>query len=199
MYINPDLSWYTNISKQRNLPSRCPFANVNRCPRFYQSLSLLGRVGSATEIEKSKDEELQRFWEKSELWPVTAEQETSISGGNKKSFSKFCPEVLFERFGFFAETLIPINDEIDIDRINEAKEPQPPDWVYYWSALKELHYSDCDLYSLLKEKCAENQNNYIKAEMVELKPSFMGISLDIKAIITNVCVWWLKKYKENNT
>lgn len=197
MKIDPDLSWYSKVSEQRGLSSRCPYANVHRCPRFYQSLSLLGRIGSATEIEERKDEELQQYWENSELWPVTREQETIIY--NKKSYSKFCPEVLYDRFGYFVESLVPLPEDADVDAIVKATGSQKSHWQFYWGGLKELHYSDCDLYSLLKEKSDANQNNYIKAEMVELKPSFMGISFDIKAIITNACIWWIKRFKRKNS
>ena len=53
----PDLEWYLAISNKNNSSPRCPFATIESCPRFYQSLSLLGSAGS-TSIEKSEDEPL---------------------------------------------------------------------------------------------------------------------------------------------
>jgi hypothetical protein len=111
---NPDLQWYTKTSEQKGLKQRCPFATAARCPRFYQSLSLLGRAGS-TQIDEAEDERLKAFWESTDLWPSTAEQCTSVSGpvpGNK-AFHNFCPEVAFLRFGLFASDLLPYHDEID--------------------------------------------------------------------------------------
>jgi hypothetical protein len=37
--IIPDLDWYTGLSERKGLLSRCPFASVNRCPRFPLHLS----------------------------------------------------------------------------------------------------------------------------------------------------------------
>jgi len=95
-FIYPDLSWYSEISDQKNVSLRCPYANVHRCPRYYSSLYLLGN------------------WNKSDLLPVITEHDTSIMGsdGNKSGFSNFCPEVSFDIFGLFAVSLFPYTDGI---------------------------------------------------------------------------------------
>ena len=101
-FPNPDMNWYLNVSRERGVTPRCPFAAVERCPRFYESLSLMGHAGG-TKIASDDDARLKAKWEKSDLWPVTAEMATSISGveGHYTGFWKFCPEVLYERFGYF--------------------------------------------------------------------------------------------------
>ena len=152
-HINPDLNWYTDFSHKKGLRPRCPFASVQRCPRFYQSLSLLGHAGS-TAIDPKEDERLLEKWKKSELWPVTREQATSIAGepGNPYSFSNFCPEVTYDGFGFFASFLGHYADEIDREIAHKAliKEGAPRgDWRWTWAYASPMHYTECHLYSLL--------------------------------------------------
>jgi hypothetical protein len=150
----PNLDWYLGISNRQKLSPRCPYASVYRCPRFYQSLSLLGDAGS-TRIDSKEDSKLKESWEKTDIWPVTAEQATSISGpGDEiKHFSHFCPEVLFDRFGFFATELHKYADEIDIGSAHQLllrKGTSPDDWRWNWSHIEAMHYTECPLYSLLK-------------------------------------------------
>lgn len=99
--VRPDLTWYTTISSERGVPPRCPFATVHRCPRFYVSLEFLGRYTGATKIDQTLNEELRAKWQRSDLWPVTMEQETWVYGpeDDGKGFTNFCPETLFNRFG----------------------------------------------------------------------------------------------------
>ena len=114
--ISPDIGWYTSLSLQRQVPPRCPFATAHRCPRYYASLSLIGRHGGATEIDPTLDEALQKRWRDSDLMPATAEQEPSVFGSDDSvSFFNFCPETLYDRFGWFATGLYPYSDEIDRD------------------------------------------------------------------------------------
>src|SRR5258708_4096871 len=66
--VTPDLKWYEEVTKRKGLKEpRCPFASVEKCPRYYQSLSLLGAAG-ATAIDKAEDEKLQKKWERHHLW-----------------------------------------------------------------------------------------------------------------------------------
>lgn len=151
--VVPDLSWYTNKSREQDVTSRCPFATVNTCPRYYQSLSLLGEAGS-TKIEKKEDERLLKRWKKSDLWPKTDEQYTSISG-NQKSFGNFCPEVAFERFGYFASVLLRYGDEIDRDVWHKRLGKETPvkhDWRWEWASIKPQHYADCPLFAILSQR-----------------------------------------------
>ncbi len=116
----PDFEWYSQKSAALGLSSRCPFASVERCPRYYQSLSLLGSAGS-TAIDHDEDERLKRLWEGSDLWPRTREYATAISGSSKQDgsqteyFSNFCPEIAYDRFGHFASYLGDYSDKIDRD------------------------------------------------------------------------------------
>src|SRR6266851_4669873 len=98
----PDIEWYTQLSRERGGPPRCPFANVYRCPRYYSSLWLMGEHAGATKFDPDADKALSEKWQKSELSSVVREQEPSAFGSrNDWSFSKLCPEVAYDRFGWF--------------------------------------------------------------------------------------------------
>jgi hypothetical protein len=152
----PNIDWYRKVSIDLGVPTRCPFASVERCPRYYQSLSSLSSAGH-TEIPPKKDKKLQKKWEKSDLWPTIGEQETLVSGApeRRKTFSNFCPEVAYDRFGFFGSELYPYHDETDQDHgINLGAQESLPSghWVFNWSHVSKMHYTDCPLYSPLLQR-----------------------------------------------
>ena len=154
MTIQPTLAWYTEESTRKNLTPRCPFASVHRCPRYYQSRSLLGISGFSTRIDASEDERLLRQWQATDLWPSVAEEETSIGGPTTEPrlFSCFCPEVAFDRFGWFASYLARHADEIDSEVAAthlRRESASPNDWRWDWATVSPLHYADCSLYSPL--------------------------------------------------
>lgn len=166
--IIPDITWYISVSDQKGVQPRCPFATVRACPRFYQSLALLGEAGS-TRIDPEEDKKLLKHWESSDLWPTTREYATSISGspGEPHIFSNFCPEVAFDQFGYFASFLALYADEIDIGishkRLGEQR-ASSNDWRWAWSAISEMHYTECPLYSILKHRSDTHQAIEKKSE-----------------------------------
>lgn len=186
--VIPNLQWYLEQSTSKGISPRCPFANVQSCPRFYQSLSLLGDAGS-TNISEKEDKKLLKKWRKSFLWPVTDEQRTSISGpnGNVKHFWNFCPEVSYERFSLFASDLNRYIDNIDIglahSKLTKIKVPHD-DWRWFWSIIQPQHYSECPLYSVLLNLKTGSQNK--NEDIIELKPNIYGIGLNIKALFRRI-------------
>ncbi len=152
----PDINWYTSISGRKGVQPRCPFATVNNCPRFYQSLSLLGEAGS-TRIDSKEDKRLLKRWKKSDLWPKTNEYATSITEPEcaPHTFSNFCPEVAYDRFGYFASFLARYADEIDIN-VEHAKLGKEgvsaKDWRWSWASISKMHYAECPLYSVLANR-----------------------------------------------
>jgi hypothetical protein len=154
----PNAEWYVRRSQSCASPVHCPFATVEACPRYYQSRSLIGEAGS-TKIPKKEDQRLLKYWKRSDLWPRTTEQATAIAGesGNPAIFSKFCPEVIGERFGYFATSLTRYANELDVHLAHErlSKEGVPegrPDWS--WSSCMPLHFTECSVYSVLSYRAA---------------------------------------------
>lgn len=161
MIVLPKLNWYLTISTRQGVSPRCPYASVYRCPRFYQSLSLLGEAGS-TKIDDNENKWLQDSWKNTDLWPITDEQATMISGpaDDTKHFSRFCPEVSYERFGLFATALHKYADDIDISvahRKLSAIKVSADDWRWNWSLIEPMHFTECPLYSLLKAGKSKNE------------------------------------------
>lgn len=202
-FVYPDIDWYTGISEQKHVQPRCPYANVHRCYRYYASIYLFGEAKITTQMEDKKIHELEAFWKKSELFPVLAEQDTGISGPNGKTtgFSNFCPEVSYDVFGLFATSLHKYADEIDIETAHKqlGKRTYSKDWRWNWASVSRLHYLECPAYSQLlgsdsslKTPTSENNNGQ---DLIEVKPGFMGISINLKSLLTRLSKWWLSKQK----
>jgi hypothetical protein len=178
---NPDIEWYLKVSSERSVTPRCPFASVERCPRYYESLSLLGKAGS-TQIPAEEDRRLKAFWEKTDLWPKTGEEGSAIAGGERYTvFTNFCPEVSYGRFGHFASQLIDYTDEIDRDHAHQhlGRLGIPhDDWRWRWQHVQPMHFTECPRYSPLLHSSKSSIPSQNK-EVVTLKPTFMGMSLDL--------------------
>jgi len=200
-FIYPDLDWYSEISERKKAPLHCPYANVHRCYRYFSSLFLLGESGITTQIKPEKVKELEELWKNSDLLPVIAEHDTGITsiGDKKSSFSNFCPEVSFDIFGLFAVYLHRYSDEIDIDTAHAQLEKKAyiKDWRWQWENVESLHYLMCPVYSQIISKPDPISNETISGqtnkEIIEVKPGFMGISLNIKALITRIAKRWMSK------
>jgi hypothetical protein len=155
--IYPDLTWYSSQSERKGLLGRCPYASIHRCPRYFASVALLSDLGVTTKMSKDLHDTTLAKWRTHELAPVTAEAETSISGGeNPNCYSNFCPEVSFETFKLFGSTLIRLVDDIDRQTAEQtiAEDPAPEgkDWRWSWSHVESLHFSDCPLYAKLHQE-----------------------------------------------
>ena len=188
--IIPNLQWYLRQSTSKGISPRCPFATVKNCPRFYQSLSLLGKAGS-TAIPEKEDKKLFKKWRKSSLWPITDEQATSMLGPkDNKHFRNFCPEVSYERFGLYASRLDKYANEIDIgsahSKLSKIK-ALPEDWRWSWLNIQPLHYSECTLYSALLSLKIDSQNEH--EDIIEIKPNIYGIGLNINALVRIIKGW----------
>lgn len=184
----PDMDWYVSISRKRDVTPRCPFASVERCPRYYHSLSLLGEAGF-TKISKAEEARLETLWKTSDLLPRTNEGATSIdsSNGHVFLFCNFCPEVTYDGFGLFASLLAKYSDEIDTDCAHERlrRDAIPlENWRWRWASLTALHFTECPLYSPLTHDAAKasaaKERDTKTAEMLILKPGLWGINIDLK-------------------
>lgn len=149
----PDIAWYVAKSQGLGMLPRCPFASTERCPRYYQSLSLLDSAG-ITPVDSKEDKRLLSKWKRHPLWPKTMEQTTGIGSieSGPVHYSNFCPEVTGERFNVFAGYLARYADEIDKDlahwRLGRENAPlNHPRWN--WQSVSPQHYAECPLYSSL--------------------------------------------------
>ncbi|MDO3530280.1 hypothetical protein [Ralstonia pseudosolanacearum] len=139
-----------------------------------------------------KDEELLAKWKATPLWPLVAEHETSIT--NKSLFDNFCPEVSFDRFGLFASYLARYAEEIDKELVHQSLTrdgASAKNWAWKWQTVQEMHYTECPLYSQLPLKdstpTVERQG-----EVLTLKPSLWGMSVDLKQLYARVRQWWCR-------
>lgn len=155
--IYPDLEWYAAVSERKHITARCPHATVHRCPRYFESISLLSDAEISTKLPATIHDAVLAKWESHELWPATGETATSISGGAKPNcFSNFCPEVAFDTFKLFASTLIMFYDSLD--RANRERQlerggiPKEKDWRSNWEHIDPMHYSECPIYSKLHQE-----------------------------------------------
>jgi len=185
--IQANIDWYSSVSSQKSIPPRCPYANMDRCPRYYENLSSLGTAGITTAITQSEEKRLLKKWKKSEHWPIVREHESSI--WNNKNLHNFCPEVAFEVFGLFASELHRYADEIDTHAAhaqlaNEGASAN--DWRWQWASITPLHYSECRLYSLLGSVGSDGTQKTEEKEIVEVKPGAFGITVNIKEIAKRI-------------
>lgn len=112
---------------------------------------MLGHAGTITSISSEKSAQLDALWEKSELSPVIAEEDTGItsSDGRLLSIENFCPEVSFKFFRYYARFLASYADEIDKEyghRIAE-RENIENDWRFRWATVSACHYLECSIYT----------------------------------------------------
>jgi len=201
--IRPDLEWYSGVSQQRGVGPRCPFATVHRCPRYYQSLWLIGECTGATQIDPAEDADLRTKWERSDMWPSTGEQATSVSGppGNAKMFMNFCPETAFDRFGWFATDLFHYTDEIDVGVAHARlgrEGTHGDDWRWAWEIIHPMHYTECPLYSLLLHQPSSSVSPATPSDggagrVLDLRPTLWGMSLDLNALLARIRACWRRR------
>jgi hypothetical protein len=198
-HVYPDMDWNISRSHEINLAPRCAYANVHKCPRYYQSYALLGESGITTALAPETDSALLAKWKKSELWPATAEHATSISGseGKPSGFSNFCPEVAFDTFGLFASSLGRYADEIDRENsekwlVNNGR-AFAKDWRWEWASLNAMHYTECPLYSQLTIYQPITQIP-TREEMLTMKPGAFGFSIDLRKLVSKLSRWWLSHH-----
>lgn len=186
------LEWYASRGRELGASGRCPYANVHSCPRYWESLSLLGDAGIATSIDKQTDARLEQKWKGSKLWPVVAENATAVA--NRNSFSNFCPEVSFNVFRNFASSLSRYSDEIDRDAAHALLEREadvtPNDWRWQWANVTPLHFGECPLYSQIR--ISQEPEEPHAGEVVTMKPGVLGFSIDVKVLLDRLARSWLK-------
>jgi len=145
---NPDLAWYSAVSRKQGLPPRCPIAHAELCPRYYESAWLLGKEGLITKIPPERDSSLERKWKV--FGSVIAEEAASVWGTEKHwNLSHFCPEVSFEIYGYFASDLNEYPDELDREIAYKLhKQGEIEHFDVRWQGINPRHYTECREYSI---------------------------------------------------
>ena len=140
-------------------------------------------------------------WEKSDLWPTTKEQEPRAFGrADNRSFSNKCPETAYDRFGWFASGLYPYTDEIDLESAH-ARLGRYGDngegWHWAWWMLHPMHYTECPLYSQLQHRvvASEALTSEIRERILDARPSFWGVTLNLNALLSRLANWWRRRPK----
>ncbi len=181
------IGWYTSLSQEKGLEPRCPFANLDRCPKYFHSLEELDYAQEGLEQRRRpilSQDDVNRLWDKwkhTDVWttaklhqpsigmtgvgePIEDEDRRPVYKEYKPTGStNFCPEVSFDYFGFFASAA---------QRALDADEGANDDWKTGWSAVTPIHYSECPLYSLLPAKGLESEETEAQREAARsIKPS----------------------------
>lgn len=161
--------WYSGESQRLGLPPRCPIASADLCPRYFESLEALTKGGHFTEIPRDHAARLSRKWEMfqaamSEDMPEVQDYppERDEEGGEiqhagrmpVQTVDAFCPEVSYDRFGYFASGLYGYcgPDQGELDRHTDHEEYKRDgtldQWDSNWWSVVPKHYSECREYSI---------------------------------------------------
>ena len=167
--------WYFRESERmKQKTSRCPFAQPDLCPRYYQSLTLSGELG-ATEMDSADAVRLEKRWSEAPPFAVLREQLPSVQKSDQRfsSLDNFCPEVAYDLQGVFATMLGRYVDELDSDLAHERLSRQgasrtDPAWT--WGFVAPLHYTSCPTFSVLAGRASSHHNMHH-----ELLDALMGL------------------------
>ena len=190
------MDWYLAISRERGVSPRCPFASSQRCPRFYLSTWVLNSVD-----RQPQDEGIHLRWRDSEYYPTREDEFPGASGGSKAlHYSRFCPEVMYERFRRFASELTEYFDEEERQIGRQSVENGGPEWKNEWLQINPRHYTECPLYSRLTHspvgiaesnvrEPAQMTPKQEKAPLIVLRPTLWGMSIDLLEVWKRVIKW----------
>lgn len=147
-----DFAWYSAESKKHGLPPRCPLADSELCPRYYGSRWVLASVCVTASMSPERQAQLDRKW--GPYKSVVRDEDPVIfyvSEPIKIGYlDRFCPEVSYETFGYFASYLSAYADEIDrkIDKEAYKREGIAEQFDYQWETVQPRHYTECREYSI---------------------------------------------------
>lgn len=147
-----DFDWYSETSRRCGLLPRCPFASVDLCPKYYESVSLLGNAEITSPLSEEDAVRLRSKWADWET-PLAEQAPSSLRSGESWTYvSSICPEIGYDIFGYFASGFYRYPDEVDADlaykRLSEEGAP-PTDPRWTWARVYPEHYTECRLYSIL--------------------------------------------------
>lgn len=164
--INPNFEWYSLKSEAKKLPPRCPLASPESCPKYYDCLWLLGECKI---IKKLPIEDKICFDKKRELFKsIIGEQESSVNYVDDRlvSINRFCPEISYNVFGYFATVLHCYVDEIDLRYAHQElmrENIDLSDYRWQWWIVIPRHYAECQEYSIFSNFASDKQKKISRA------------------------------------
>jgi 5-methylcytosine-specific restriction endonuclease McrA len=146
---NPNLEWYQSESRKQGVPPRCPIAKAELCPRYFETLWLLGEAKLTTQMPPEKKASFEQKWKT--LGSTIAEEGPSLLGDGERThdLSRICPEVAYELYGYFACNLSEYADELDRELAYKYyKSGQYKHFDSRWQGITPHHYTECREYSI---------------------------------------------------
>lgn len=150
--IIPDRNWYIEKSKDEGVPAKCPYAHHKKCPRYWETTSLLMEAGVISGISQEDDQAALQYWKDNQMLAELDEDKTTAIRGEHSGVDgmyRACPEVIFKFMGYYSDNLYKYVD--DIDRVCGHKlmerEGLQNSWRSKWMFLQEAHYLDCEVYN----------------------------------------------------
>ncbi len=95
-----------------------------------------------------------------------------VTGKRSSDYSHFCPEVSYDRFGWFASGLYGHVHELDVDAAHGvlAREgASATDWRWAWADMSPMHYAECPLYSMLDYQTKNAEKSLVDKTIQRLK------------------------------
>lgn len=149
-----DFAWYSAESRKQKLSPRCPIAHAELCPRYYESLVVLGMEHAGhvpiTQVASERSASLERKWKP--FQSVIAEEGPSTfwAADERASVNHLCPEVSYDIFGYFASDLYHYADGIDRELAEKGYERDgiAEQFDARWESVTPRHYTECREYSI---------------------------------------------------
>ena len=145
----PDDEWYSKQSSIKKLPTHCPLATIDKCPRYYLSQKLINTIAiGALNIDSEEKANLDNKWKFSDAFSnndlsagIFMSKEGILSG-----VDGFCPEVTANYLGLYCGSL---HSFVDDDHQKSAQKMltkmhvSKRDPRYLWGLVEPLHFSHC--------------------------------------------------------
>ncbi len=189
-----NFDWYSSESTRANLPPRCPFASIDHCPKYFESLSVLDQGEITASLNTDDTSRLKEKWKN---WRSPTMEQSSTWAKSARGImyvSNICPDIGFDIFGHFAAAFHWYGDEIDWDlaqkRLSKSKaDAGDPRWK--WATVFPEHYTECRLYSILSVLTVGPRSNRVTRTRIPSSLRFTVLTRD-----AYTCVYCGKKAQE---
>ncbi|MAF15846.1 MAG: hypothetical protein CMG93_07680 [Marinomonas sp.] len=164
--IIPNKEWYIKESKKAGVPPRCPYAHHRKCPRYWETTSLLKQAGVIAGLSEEEDKNTYTFWKSNMMLAELAEDMVTLNQGQHGGVDgmfRACPEVASKFIHLYADTFYKYVD--DTDRITGhqimEQEGLKNSWRSRWMHLSPKHYLDCEVFESAKGFNEQNTQSFV--------------------------------------